>query len=338
MSGQIEEPFVKGINYDVGTEFRPGDLSRAAWNRSDVARDMRVIREELKCTSVNVYGTELSRLGEAAAIALEQGLHVSFQPRVIDGDRGDGLELMNEAAALANDTGGKDDVTLNIGCEITLFTRGFIPGHTFRNRMRNLVLTWPLLGRISSKLNDYLTELANVARGQFEGPITYGAGSWERVDWAPFDLVGVNLYRNHWNEKTYQDDLVRLLENGKPVVITEFGCATFEGAERRGGGGWTIVDFDSDPIRVKPGHRRSERIQAELLGELLGLFKSAGVHGAYVFDFMGASFPHVADPRLDLDMASYGVVRVIPTPDERDSIAWERKESFGEVARRYGEW
>jgi hypothetical protein len=44
-----------------------------------------------------------------------------------------------------------------------------------------------------------------------------------------FDLVGVNLCRDRWNEKTYVSDLRRLRGSGKPVVITEFGCSTFEG-------------------------------------------------------------------------------------------------------------
>lgn len=330
-------PLIKGINYDVGTEFRPGELSRSAWNLVDVSRDMAVIHDDLGCNSVNVYGTELSRLEEAAGVALDHGLAVSFQPRSIDDDRDTARSFLRAAAGVASSILEDGDVTLNIGCEMSLFTRGFLPGRTFQRRMRYLVMAWPFLSRVNRRLSSYLAEVAADARRDFAGHITYGAGSWEAIDWAPFDLVGMNLYRDRWNERTYMEDLRSLHTHAKPVVITEFGCATFEGAERRGGGGWTIVDFTSDPPRVRPGHQRSERAQADHLGEMLDLFHEEGVAGTYVFDFLAAGFPHRPEPELDLDMAGYGVVKVIPSTST-DSIMWERKEAFEAVARRYRQW
>ena len=53
---------IRGINYDVGTEFSDDDLSREIWSEADVRRDMRAIRDDLHCTAVNVYGTALGRL------------------------------------------------------------------------------------------------------------------------------------------------------------------------------------------------------------------------------------------------------------------------------------
>jgi len=337
MSGRHDLKPVKGINYDVGTEFVPGELSRTIWSLADVTRDMRVIQDELHCTSVNVYGTELSRLEDAASIALELGLHVSFQPRSVDQDQLATTAFVEAAAVVAEELAKSGQVTLNVGCEITMFTSGFIPGKTFLRRMRNMVWVWPFLPRVNRKLNLYLSELVEVARGPFRGDVTYGSGSWEQVDWGPFDVAGVNLYRDRWNQKTYREDLRRLLASDKPVIITEFGCATFAGAERRGGGGWTIVDFGVDPPRVRRGHLRSERAQAELLGELLDLLREEEVDGTYVFDFVAAGFPHHADPALDLDMASYGIVKVIQGSGA-ESIEWERKESFSTVANRYENW
>jgi hypothetical protein len=40
-----------------------------------------------------------------------------------------------------------------------------------------------------------------------------------------------------------------------------------------------IVDFDTEPPTVKPGHVRSEQVQATLLDELLGLFVREGIEG-----------------------------------------------------------
>lgn len=328
---------VKGINYDVGTEFSPGELSRSVWNQADAARDFEVIRDELHCNSVNVYGTELARLEEAAGIAIDLGLHVSFQARSVDQDQRTTTGFVEEAAATAETLRRRGAITLNVGCEITMFTSGFIPGKSFMRRMRNMVWVWPFFSHVNRRLNVYLSELAATARSSFKGEVTYGSGSWERVDWELFDLVGVNLYRDRWNEKTYRDDLRGLLDGDRAVIITELGCATFAGAERRGGGGWTIVDFDADPPMVRPGHRRSERAQAELVGELLDILREEGVDGVYVFDFLAAGFPHDSDPARDLDMASYGIVKVLPG-GSAESIVWEKKESFATVANRFEVW
>jgi hypothetical protein len=65
-----------GVNYDIGTEYRRGESSRPVWNQNDVARDLGVIHEELHCTSVNLYGTDLQRLQAAAILAHREGLHV----------------------------------------------------------------------------------------------------------------------------------------------------------------------------------------------------------------------------------------------------------------------
>lgn len=325
----------RGINYDVGTEYRRGESSRPIWNHDDVARDLAVIHAELHCTSVNVYGTDIQRLKEAAVLAHREGLHVSLQLRSIDASRETMLAQATEAARLAERLRRDGDVTLNVGCELTLFTRGFVVGGTFRTRIRNLLWMLPLLPLINRRLNRHLRDLVRSVRTHFGGPLIYSAGSWESVEWDPFDLIGVNLYRDRWNEKTYVSDLRRLRGFGKPVVITEFGCSTFVGAERKGGAGWMIVDFDTVPATIKPGHVRSEQVQAALLGELLDLYAAEAIDGAYVFDFMQAAFAHVADTARDLDMAGYGLVKVRPFGVDDTSLVWERKAAFDVVARHY---
>jgi hypothetical protein len=325
----------RGINYDVGTEFVRGHSSRAIWNVADVARDLAVIRDELHGTSVNLYGTDLARIRQAATLAHQAGLHVSLQLRSIDAPRGATAARVAEAARAAASLLHQGGVTLNVGCEMTLFTSGFVPGATFRSRIRNLMWVFPFLPLINLRLNRYLREVASLARAHFGGPITYGAGAWETVDWTPFDLVGVNLYRDRWNEKTYLADLRQLRRPGKPVVITEFGCSAFEGAEREGGGGWMAIDFDAVPPVVRPGRVRSEQVQASVLDELLALYAAEGIDGAYVFDFVQPALAHDPDPARDLDMAGYGLVKVPAPGPGATSITWDRKASFGVVARHY---
>ncbi len=331
-------PFpLKGVNYDAGTEFVAGEISRPVWNSADLARDMAAIRNGLRCNAVNIYGTDIDRLVAAAHVAAGEGLVVSMQPRSIDVDQVGARGFVVEAAAAANEVASEaGPVILNVGCEITLFTPGFVPGRSFLVRMRNMAWAWVMSRRFNRKLDVFLGSMTREVRDVFAGPITYGAGTWEKVDWGRFDMVGMNLYRDRWNTKTYVQDLRALLSHGKPTLITEFGCATFEGAERRGGGGWTIVDFDREPRRIKGDYRRSESTQAGHLAELLHLFHDEMVSGTFVFDFMAAGFPHLDDPARDLDMASYGLVRVISTAD--GSIEWEPKMAFETVARIYGDW
>lgn len=47
---------------------------------------------------------------------------------------------------------------------------------------------------------------------------------------------------------------------------------------------------------------------------------------AFWFTFAGYRYPHHTDPRYDLDLASYGVVRLEP------DMSWEPKESFHALA------
>jgi len=326
---------IRGVHYDVGTAFVPGELSRGLWNPADATRDLRVIREELHATHVNVYGSDIARLEEAGALALDAGLAVVLQPRLIDGDRRQMLDFLARGADAAERLRARGPVLLNTGCELTVFTSGFIPGRNFLSRVRKLMWPWPLLPWFSARLNRHLVDVARVARERFHGPVLYSAGSWETVRWDLFDFVGMNLYRDRWNVRTYLDDLRRLGTHGKPVLITEFGCCAFTGAERLGGGGWLIVDHSQSPAVLKPGHTRDEALQARVLAELLDLYRAEGVHGAFVYDFMAASHRTNPDPARDLDCASYGLVKVQPETPGETSLRWERKQAFAAVAGHF---
>lgn len=326
---------LRGINYDAGTEYVAGVNTRQVWSLDDVARDMGVIATELRCNTVNIYGTDLDRIVSATRIAHEAGLHVSVQLRAIDVGRQATLDSITAAGRAADELSSGGAVTLNIGCEASLFTAGFLPGRSFLIRMKLLAVLWPLLPIVNWRLNAMLAEGVAMARRDFRGPITYSSGVWEEIDWSLFDLVGVNLYRDSENEGTYLRDLRRHRQRGKPLVITEFGCCTFEGAERLGGGGWLAIDHAASPSRMKPGYVRSEQTQARLISELLRTYVDEGVHGAYVFEFVAAANPRSTDPLFDLDMASYGIVRPEPSQAGEASVHWERKQAFHVLADAY---
>ena len=91
------------------------------------------------------------------------------------------------------------------------------------------------------------------------------------------------------------------------------------------------------PLRLNGDYIRDEDEQATYLRELLEIFTEEGVDSAFVFTFVLYQLPYRADPREDLDMASYGIVKVYEDrfgttyPDMR----WEPKAAFTAVASSY---
>jgi hypothetical protein len=89
--------------------------------------------------------------------------------------------------------------------------------------------------------------------------------------------------------------------------ITEFGC-TYAGAAARGGSGWLIIDEEADRPVIKGDHRRDEEEQVRYFRGLMEIYDDEQVDAAFWFSFAGFALPHRVDPKLDLDMASYGAV------------------------------
>lgn len=336
MTAATPERVLRGINYDVGTDY--GSVpSRVSWHRSDVVRDLNTIREELHCTTVNLFGTDTGRLAEAADTARRAGLEVWVQPRLVDRPQADLLVHLRDAARaveqVRREHGG---VVLNIGCEWTIFSHGLIPGHGYAERAAHLghPWSWPALPVYSRRLNRLLSRAVQEARAEFRGPVTYAAGLWEQVDWSPFDLVGLNYYRLRQNRLGYARRLRRHVRRVKPVVITEFGCASFRGAAALGPAGHNILRYGPEGPYLAPGHLRDEQEQADYLDSLLEVYRAAGVAGTFVFEFAEPYKPHSADPRTDLDMSGYGIVKVLPGAPG-GPIRWEPKAAFHAVARAY---
>ncbi|MEU9014359.1 hypothetical protein AB0D12_32250 [Streptomyces sp. NPDC048479] len=59
---------------------------------------------------------------------------------------------------------------------------------------------------------------------------------------------------------------------------------------------------------------------------------------AMVYNFVSPDAPHRHEPRCDLDMASYSIVKTVKeTPgDPASDWSWEPKDSFHALARHYG--
>ena len=329
----------RGVCYDTGTEFFPGHLGRERWSRRLMRGEIGAVRDLLHCNSVSVFGSDLGRLAETSAEAAARGLHVWLQPRHFDHPQREVLDHLAETARHAERLRRQHgEVNLNVGCEAMLFTPGIVPGATWPERIEYLSGADPDFAAITRRLDAFLGRAAATARAAFRGGITYAAASFEQVDWRRFDFVGLDHYAPLSDPAAYLRELRRHRRWGKPIVICEFGCCAYEGADSEPGDGWTIVDY-SKPIPELTGDPvRSERTQAGYLDGALRVFESEGLHGAYVYSFISPDDPHSPEPRYDLDMASYALVKVLRADfgDPASRYRWEPKQAFATVARHYG--
>ena len=124
----------------------------------------------------------------------------------------------------------------------------------------------------------------------------------------------MDAYRDADNAGTFAADLRKQAGQGKPLVVSEYGCCTYQGAGERGGMGWAIIekDADADPPRLDGDYVRDETEQVRYLTELTAIFEAEGVELAFWFTFAGYNLVSSDGPRCDLDLASYGVVRMLP--------------------------
>lgn len=249
---------------------------------------------------------------------------------------------------LLAEVGGAADgaeVVMVAGCELSLFCAGYLPGPTLGDRLDVLTGAAPAPGlqasfsKLPRVLNTTLGQSVAAIRDYFRGPVTYASAPWEAVDWAQFDLVSVDLYRDSSNAAGYRDSLRSYTRFGKPVVVSEFGCCTYKGAADAGGSGFMVVDYDTQPPALKlkvTGLQRSEAEQSCYLRELLAIFGEEGAHGAFWHTFAGWTFPYRPDPRSDLDLGSFGLVKVIEAPPaDKEAVVLEPKEAFWALAAAY---
>src|SRR5207245_3104614 len=127
-----------------------------------------------------------------------------------------------------------------------------------------------------------------VGRERFRGRVTYAAIPAERIDWAPFDIMSVELIRSAEVAGQFREGVRNLVAAGKPVAITGFGTAAYRGAGDRGGRVMEILEYGTDtgtPVRLNGEYVRDEPGQATYLAELLEIFDTEGVDSAFVFLF-----------------------------------------------------
>jgi len=349
---------LKGVCYDVGILM--GVNWRPRFDPTVVRRELEIIRTDLHCNAVRLCGHSLSRLSFAADVALSQGLEVWLSPQLWNRTATHSVGYLTRAAELLESFRQRspDKVVLSVGWEISLFSRGIIPGRNLAKRTSHpelfaLVKT----GQLGPRVNAYLAEVVAAVRKVYHGKITYTSLTWEGVDWAPFDFVGVDHYRSRKIEDRYVEMLRPALDTKKPVVVTEFGYEAMtngpmsEGFLDSAGLKPSVIDVRSQLLHqlplagrfVRPHlrevHVRDEAYQARKLVEQLEVLEAAGVEGGFVATFISQITPYDPDPRFDLDMASSSLVRYLEHGhgETYPDMPWEPKESFRAVAKFYAD-
>jgi hypothetical protein len=338
----------KGITYDTGF-IRNGAISRERFDPDVVKRELGIISDDLHCNAVRVTGGDPERLELAATYAADLGLEVWFSPYPLELTTDEMLALFADCAERAERLRQRGaEVVFVTGAELSLMNRGFLPGDTEGDRL-DLLLNQQdrdrlreRVGELSARVNDLLGNAVAVVRERFGGKITYAAIPLERVDWAPFDIVSVDLYRSAEIADRFAEGVRTLVAQEKPVAITEFGTAAYRGAGARGARCMEILEYDEDtgaPIRLNGEYIRDEIGQATYLRELLEIFDAGGVDSAFVFLLVLYGFPHRpdGDPRDDLDLASPGIVKVLDNRhgDTYSHVPWEPKAAFTALANYY---
>jgi hypothetical protein len=333
----------KGISYDTGF-ISKGRNARERFDPEVVRRELQIIRDDLQCNAVRVMGGDPERLEFAATYAAELGLEVWFSPYPLELTTDELLSLFADCAERAERLRRRGAAVVFVtGAELSLMNKGFLPGETLEERFE--LLHEPhrlreLIPQVTARVNEFLAEAAALVRERFRGKITYAAiQHFERVDWTRFDIVSVDLYRSIEVADRFTEGVRAIVAQGKPVAITEFGAATYRGAGDRAARGLEIVEYDKDtgaPVRLNGEYVRDEEGQAKYLLELLEVFEAGGVDSTFVFTFALHGFPHRpdGDPREDLDLASYGIVKVLEDRhgEAYPDMAWEPKAAFRMLA------
>jgi len=145
-------------------------------------------------------------------------------------------------------------------------------------------------------------------------------------------------YRTAGNADNYKKNIGAFVGQGKPAAITEFGCGTYTGAADNAANSLWIIDWvDGRPERLNGNYDRNESEQASYMLELLKIFEAEKVDAAFTTSFASYSLPHRKDPLRDLDIGSYGIVKVYQDKfgETYPDMPWEPKESFRVLANYF---
>ena len=332
---------IKGMNYDIGIEFRYGDSSSKLnlFNKEYLKRDLEIIRDELHCNAIRLSGTDVQDMIDGTEIVLQAGLDCWTSPHYIDAPLQDVEDKTQALAAGLEPLRAKypdHEVVIIYGCEMHHFAP-FLPGDNYSERLAAIGQPdFPqILADASAKLNDYFARVIPKMREVFGGRITYTTVTFETIDWTPFDIICLDQYKSMHNRDTFKQELTPFIEmakaQNKSFVIPETGYCCFKGCSDHGAAGFMVL-YPVGDGKLNMEIERAEQEQADAFTDVLTDIDSLDVEGVFAFTFVYSQMPHVEnDPIHDLDMAGFGIVKTYPDGkmgSTYEGVNWEPKEAF----------
>src|SRR5262245_18841894 len=239
----------KGITYDTGFINNAGVSNHEPFDPEIVKREMRAIRDDLHCNAERITGGDVDRLEIAAIHAAAAGLEVWLSPFTCDLTTDELLNFLADCAERAERLRQQGaEVVLLTGSELSMFTVGFLPGDTLKERLDLLATPHrlrELIPEVRARIKDFLGKAVEVIRERFGGKISYASLPFEGVDWGPFDIISSDAgYRSAATAERFRENIRAFVAQGraqgKPVAVTEFGCGAHRGAADVAGHGASI--------------------------------------------------------------------------------------------------
>ena len=331
---------LKGINYDIGIAFTYGDPESTTnvWNKEAFRRDLEIIRDELGCNAMRLSGTDETDMICGAEMVLQAGMDCWVSPHYIDAPLEE-LEARTQAVAAGVEPlrakYPDNEVVIVYGCELHHFSP-FLPGSNFTERLQ--ILGSPdlpgLLEEANKKLDAYFARVIPEMRKVFGGRITYTTVFFEQIDWAPFDIICLDHYKNNSTKDSFRDDMASFVQlaaaQNKEFYCLETGYGCFDGCFAVAGANNMAVGITAEGL-LDRDVARSEKQQADALVDAMEDIFQTGAGGIFVFTFVNSNLPHSEEQRRDLDMVGYSITKT--WADGRpgsvyDGVSWDPKEAF----------
>jgi hypothetical protein len=296
---------IKGINFEIGYE----NWWDKPLSEEEMTESLHIIRNELKCNAVRIFGDFEDALIKCGEIAVSKRFDIALlSPRYRKTSSGKDVTIeqhvgriidFSKKAEILRQTSNSTDIILAVGNELTIDTIGIYNGHTYADRVKQIKENWGK-SEYHEKLNLYLKQIVDGVRKNFHGKITYtkggggmGENGWEYVKWNElgFDIVSSNEYiESAWNTTEQQIGNINDLKIGKPLFITEFGCLSYEGAGKYGSTG----------EKYYTNQKYSQAEQGEYIISSARLYGTTGVNAIFYFPFM---------ERIENDSLSMGIIK-----------------------------
>jgi len=270
---------IKGIGYLVGV---PGWLDPIV-PVSRMEEDLSVIRNELGCNGIRIEGSYDEQILECGKIAIKKEFdYISLNPRYID-DGWDqySTKIKNFAPKAEELRKESEAIILQPATEFCVDSAAVFKRVTYAERAPNLGGDMKVNPNWHNQFMSYLKELIALCREHFHGRVTYNEAWWEFVKWTELDvdIIGSNQWNDPLRTESIEITLRRLMAVGKPVIASEFGSVSYEGACALGGYGWSKTGI------------YSEDAQAACIEYYLETYNKVRPHGAFLVYFYDPTNP-----------------------------------------------